>query len=152
MRVMMIGPVSCGKTTLCQRLAGLPEVYVKTQTVGLVGGAIDTPGEYLENPRYWNRLLVTAADADMALFIQDCGNRNFRFAPGLASMFTCPVAGVVAKTDLAAPGDVENARQVLTLAGAAEIFAVSVITGDGLQALIERIEGEKTGLSKDKRP
>jgi ethanolamine utilization protein EutP len=134
---MMMGPVSCGKTSLCQYLAGLPQYYVKTQTVGIVGQAIDTPGEYLENRTCWNRLLVTAADADLVLFLQDCTNRNFRFSPGLASMFGCPVAGVIARIDLAGPGDIDLARELLTLSGASPLFAISTKTGEGMDALAE---------------
>ncbi|MDR3248937.1 MAG: EutP/PduV family microcompartment system protein [Treponema sp.] len=132
-----MGPVSCGKTSLCQYLAGLPQNYVKTQTVGIIGQAIDTPGEYLENRTYWNRLLVTAADADLVLFLQDCTNRNFRFSPGQASMFGCPVAGVITKIDLAEAGDVELAEELLTLSGASPLFAISTETGEGLETLVE---------------
>jgi ethanolamine utilization protein EutP len=139
MHVMMIGPVSCGKTTLCQALAGLPRVSVKTQTVGIIGEAIDTPGEYLENPRYWNRLLVTAADADLVLLIQDCSNRQYRFAPGLASMFGCPSLGVVTKTDLAAPGDIAAAEESLRLAGAGRICRISALTGEGMEGFIRKL-------------
>ena len=44
-RVMMMGRVSCGKTTLCQYLLGQELRYHKTQTVQILGDAIDTPGE-----------------------------------------------------------------------------------------------------------
>ena len=62
---MMIGRVSCGKTTLCQRLVGDPLVYKKTQTVEIIGQAIDTPGEYAENRRLMRGLTVSAVDADL---------------------------------------------------------------------------------------
>jgi ethanolamine utilization protein EutP len=135
MYVMMAGPVSCGKTSLCQRLAGLPRVYVKTQTVEVVGFAIDTPGEYTENRSLQNRLMVSAADADLVLFLQDCTDRNNRFSPGQAAMFGRPVAGVITKIDLARGDDREYAGKLLTMAGASPLFAVSSVSGEGLDAL-----------------
>ena len=47
-RVLLVGSVSCGKTTLCQRLNGAIRQYKKTQTIEVMGQTIDTPGEYLE--------------------------------------------------------------------------------------------------------
>ena len=132
---MMMGPVSCGKTTLCQRLAGLPRVYAKTQTVEIIGSAIDTPGEYTENRSLQNRLMVTAVDADLVLFLQDCTDRNNRFSPGQAAMFGRPAAGVITKIDLARGNDLEYAEKLLTMTGAAPLFAVSALSGEGLDAL-----------------
>ena len=58
-KIMLMGRVSCGKTTLCQCLAGMELRYQKTQTVQLVGDAIDTPGEYVENRALMRGLTVT---------------------------------------------------------------------------------------------
>ena len=100
-RVIMIGRVSCGKTTLCQRLVGDPLEYKKTQTVEIIGQAIDTPGEYAENRRLMRGLTVTAVDADLIVFLQSCVDGECSFSPGQASMFGAPAVGVVTKTDLA---------------------------------------------------
>jgi ethanolamine utilization protein EutP len=135
MRLMIMGPVSAGKTTLCQYLAGLPLAYGKTQTVEIIGSAIDTPGEYTENHRFQNRLLVTSADADMILLAQDCTAELSYFSPGQASMFAVPAAAVITKTELAPPGGLERARKMLDLAGASPVFAVSAFTGAGMAAL-----------------
>ena len=102
-KIMLMGRVSCGKTTLCQCLAGMELRYQKTQTVQLVGDAIDTPGEYVENRALMRGLTVTAVDADAVLFLQDCTDPECRFSPGQAAMYGRPVVGVVTKTDLA-PG------------------------------------------------
>ena len=71
-RVIMIGSVSCGKTTLCQTLVGDPLAYKRTQTVEIIVQAIDTPGEYAENRRLMRGLTVTAVDADLIVFLQSC--------------------------------------------------------------------------------
>ena len=115
---MMIGRVSCGKTTLCQRLVGDPLVYKKTQTVEIIGQAIDTPGEYAENRRLMRGLTVSAVDADLIVFLQSCVDGECSFSPGQASMFGAPAVGVVTKTDLA-PDDASKARarELLVIVG-----------------------------------
>lgn len=140
---MTVGPVSCGKTSLCQYLAGLPRIYIKTQTVEIIGSVIDTPGEYMENRSLQNRLMVTAADSDLVLFLQDCTNKNNWFSPGQAAMFGRPVAGVITKIDLARGDDRKYAEKILTMAGAFPLFAVSSLSGqgiDGLAAYLEKIQ------------
>ena len=47
-KVLLVGSVACGKTTLAQRLNGLVRSYKKTQSIEVIGHTIDTPGEYLE--------------------------------------------------------------------------------------------------------
>lgn len=140
-KIMMMGRVSCGKTTLCQYLAGMELQYQKTQTVQIVGDAIDTPGEYVENRALMRGLTVTAVDAAAVLFLQDCTDPECRFSPGQASMYGRPVVGVVTKTDLAdGPRAVEDAKTLLRLAGADPIFPVSSRTGDGVAALTRYLE------------
>ena len=140
-KLMMMGRVACGKTTLCQCLAGEAMEYRKTQTVELVGDAIDTPGEYVENRALMRGLTVTAVDADAVLFLQDCTDPECRFSPGQAAMYGRPVVGVVTKIDLApGPRAVEDARQLLELAGASPVFAISSSTGEGVKELVEYLE------------
>jgi ethanolamine utilization protein EutP len=139
-KLLVMGPVFSGKTTLCQRLADIPRVYVKTHTVQIVGCAIDTPGEYTENRALWHRLKVTSSDARLVLFLQDAVNLNFHFAPGQASMFGCPVAGVVTKIDLVGLIARRQAEELLALAGASPRFAVSLVSGEGMDTLNHFIE------------
>lgn len=140
-KVMVMGRVSCGKTTLCQYFAGEKPVYRKTQTVQLVGDAIDTPGEYVENRALMRGLTVTAVDADAVLFLQDCTDDEFRFSPGQAAMYGRPVIGVVTKVDLTDdPKAINQSRELLELAGASPVFYVSAFSGEGVQELIEYLE------------
>jgi ethanolamine utilization protein EutP len=137
MYVMMVGPVSCGKTTLCQRLAGFPLITRKTQTIIQTGAMIDTPGEYLEGRWYWNRLINSSAEVDIVLLVLDCGNRHYQLMAGLASMFNRHVIGVITKTDIGDSAEIEAARKRLVLAGASPVFAVSALTGQGIESLLE---------------
>ncbi len=140
-RIMLVGRISCGKTTLGQRLYGQTLTYKKTQTIELVGEAIDTPGEYMENRKLMNSLIVSAVDADLAVLLQSCTDEDSSYSPGQASMFSCPVIGVVTKIDLAPDRQsVANAKELLELAGAEKVFAVSAITGEGMREFAEYLQ------------
>ncbi len=134
---MLIGSSTCGKTTLCQRLNGLKIEYQKTQTVGVINNTIDTPGEYLENRQLYKGIIVTAADSDLVLFLQDATDERFRFSPGQAAFFSVPVAGVVSKIDIATEEQVNDAVELLELAGCERIFLTSAVTGEGTQELLD---------------
>ena len=51
-RMMIIGPVAAGKTSLIQSLKGEKLHYRKTQAIEFDDRVIDTPGEYMENRDY----------------------------------------------------------------------------------------------------
>ena len=138
----MIGRVGCGKTTLCQRLFHQELSYKKTQAIELVGGgAIDTPGEYVENRAFYRALLVSAVEADVILLLQSCVDKESRFAPGMGSMFQKPVMGVVTKIDQSSgEEDLERAKAILSLAGAQKIILLSSVTGQGVEELLQELE------------
>ena len=66
-RVLLVGNVACGKTTLCQRLNGLEQTYKKTQALEVINRTIDTPGEYLEHRSLLRALVVTSVEVDVVL-------------------------------------------------------------------------------------
>ena len=63
-KIMFVGPVGVGKTTLTQRLKGLELSYFKTQAIEFYDAIIDTPGEFLQHRKYYNALNVTATEAE----------------------------------------------------------------------------------------
>lgn len=136
-KIMLIGHIACGKTTLCQRLNGLKREYRKTQTIEVINHTIDTPGEYLEHRSFLRGLTVTAVDVDLALFLQDATSERFLFSPGQSVAFPIPVIGVVTKADIATKEQTAQAVELLELAGADPIFCVSSVSGEGMDALIE---------------
>ena len=136
-KVMMVGNIACGKTTLCQSLNGLKQEDKKTQALEVIHKTIDTPGEYLEHRSFLQALMVTAVEADQALFVQDATQERFMFSPGQAASFPIPVAGVVSKADMATEKQIAQARELLALAGADPIFIVSARSGAGMEELRE---------------
>ena len=128
-RIILIGRSTAGKTTLCQRINHEELQYHKTQTVQIVNQSmIDTPGEYLERRYFRGALMVTAAE------------KGSMFPPAYSSMFAKPCVGVVTKSDLASEHEISNARQYLKAAGAGEIFVVSSVTGEGVEALVRHLD------------
>ena len=139
MKLMMIGKSGCGKTTLCQRLNDEPLRYKKTQAVELVGNAIDTPGEYMENRNFYRALVVTGADADVVLLLHSALDDRSFFAPNIASMFAKPVLGLITKIDGAGAEQIAQAREVLETSGVTDIYPISAVTGEGLDALRQQL-------------
>lgn len=139
-KIMLVGHVACGKTTLCQRLNGLNQEYKKTQALEVINHTIDTPGEYLEHRSFMRSLTVTAVEVDLVLFLQDATSERFLFSPGQSVAFPIPVIGVVTKTDIATPEQTAQAVELLELAGADPVFCISSISGEGMEALIDYLK------------
>lgn len=139
-KIILAGHVACGKTTLCQCLNGMELKYKKTQALEVINTTIDTPGEYVERRSLFHALVVTSVEADQVLFVQDASQERFLFAPGQASAFPIPVAGVVSKADLATPEQIRQAAELLELAGASPVFVVSACTGQGIDELRRFLE------------
>jgi ethanolamine utilization protein EutP len=124
MKIMFIGKIGSGKTTLCQILHDEEVKEKKTQSLEFFDYAIDTPGEYTENRMYYKALIVTSADVDTVAFIQSTEQDECIYPPGFASLFAKKIIGIVTKTDLY-PENVTNAEDFLKLAGLEKIYRVS---------------------------
>ncbi len=135
---MLIGQSECGKTTLLQCLHHLPISYHKTQMMDFCFYAIDTPGEYLENPRLYSALINASYDADIIAFVQSANNPNSIFAPQFATAFNKPVIGVITKTDTLTEdqnNDIRFVQEQLTNAGVSTLFTTSSYNGTGIDQL-----------------
>lgn len=138
-RILLVGSVGCGKTTLLQRLQGAELHYVKTETIYTMGKTVDTPGEYLELPFYKHALRLASFDVDLVVMLASATVGEAKFPPGFTTFFMPPAIGVVTKTDLADRKQIDQAEAYLHLAGVTEVFEVSSLTGDGIDALTARI-------------
>ncbi|NYE58490.1 EutP/PduV family microcompartment system protein [Carboxydothermus ferrireducens] len=138
-RLMVIGAIGCGKTTLILAIKGLKKSATKTQAVEFIDSVIDTPGEFLENPFYYKALMATAFEAEMIFLLQDATRKNSVFPPGFAKGFPKKTFGIVTKIDHP-EANLERAVNFLRLAGVNEpIFFVSALRGDGINELINFI-------------
>lgn len=142
-KIMLIGSVACGKTTLCQRLNGLEQTYKKTQAMEVINCTIDTPGEYLEHRSFLSSLMVTSVEVDLILFLLDATQERYMYSPGQAAAFPVPAVGVVTKIDLADDAQRRRARELLQLAGADPVFEVCAADGTGMDALLGFLEKDE---------
>ncbi|MGD9567139.1 MAG: EutP/PduV family microcompartment system protein [Sedimentibacter sp.] len=134
-KIMIVGAVDSGKTSLLMALNGETGQASKTQTINYKYLMIDTPGEYMENPRMYRALMSTALEARCIMFTQDSTAIKSIFPPGFALAFNCISIGIVTKIDHQL-SDVERAVECLDNLGInGPIFKVSSLTGEGIQEL-----------------
>ncbi len=134
--LMLIGKTGCGKTTLTQAINEEDIHYKKTQTVEIIDGIIDTPGEYIENRFYYKALIVTSVDSDVIAMVQDCTQEDSIFPPSFASIFAKSVIGIITKTDLCCDENkLKIAEEILISAGVERIFKVSALDKLGTEDL-----------------
>lgn len=140
-RVIFIGKTGAGKTTLIQNLKNENLKYKKTQATEYYGNLIDTPGEYLENPRYYNALITLSFDADVIALVQDVTSEESYFPPGFGDMFNIKVVGILTKIDQKIEREnYDRALRYLEDAGASNIYPVSACTDSGIKSLVKGLE------------
>lgn len=138
-KLMLIGRVAAGKTTLTQALRGEEIKYYKTQYVYHHDTVIDTPGEYTERRETSGALALYAYEADIVGLVLSANEPYSIFSPCLTSMVNREVIGIISGIDKP-DANVERVTRWLKLAGCKKIFPVCAITGEGLRELIEYLE------------
>ncbi|NOH16454.1 EutP/PduV family microcompartment system protein [Clostridium cochlearium] len=140
-KIMLIGTVGAGKTTLVQVLKNDLIEYKKTQAIEFDDYIIDTPGEYIENKVYYNALITTAVDADVIALVHDSNKQSNSFPPGFGNMFNKEVIGICTKTDLCEKEEnLKVSKEYLFSAGAQDIFCISATNNIGIEELKEYLE------------
>ncbi len=137
-KVIFVGMIGCGKTTLIQRLQDDELIYTKTQTAEFIGNYIDTPGEYLEKRSLYRAIITLACEADVIAVLQDCGSDECYFPQGFAATFPKPVIGIATKIDKP-ESNPKRALEFLEQTGAERFFITSALTGEGVAELLDYI-------------
>lgn len=149
-KLMLIGRVAAGKTTLTQALRGEEIKYYKTQYVYHHDTVIDTPGEYTERRETSGALALYAYEADIVGLVLSANEPYSIFSPCLTSMVNREVIGIISGIDKP-DANVERVTRWLKLAGCKKIFPVCAITGEGLRELIEYLEEDEERERRLKR-
>lgn len=134
-KIMFIGRVKSGKTTLIQALKDQDLIYRKTQSVKYYENILDTPGEYFENKVFHKTILNLSFKYDLIAFVQSSTDELSLYPPNFSKMFGHKeVIGIVTKID-EEDGNIERAEDILSKAGAQKVFRVSAKMGIGIDKI-----------------
>jgi ethanolamine utilization protein EutP len=149
-KIILIGRVAAGKTTLTQALNGEDIHYYKTQYINYLDTVIDTPGEYTELRQTSGALALYSYEADVVGLVLSANEPYSIFSPCITSLVNREVVGIITGIDKpdARPDRVER---WLKLAGCKKIFPVSAYTGEGLDKLIEFLADSEEELENLRR-
>ena len=139
-KILLIGGIGAGKTSLKQMLMNEDVSYRKTQMLDFSQLFIDCPGEYLEIPRFYHVLIDASHQVSEIWALQDATKQRTFYPPKFAKVFNKPIIGIITKIDLP-KADVELATTYLKYAGISEPFyPTSIINGKGYGPLRMRLE------------
>ena len=149
-KIILIGRVAAGKTTLTQALNGEEIHYYKTQYINYLDTIIDTPGEYTELRQTSGALALYAYEADVVGLVLSANEPYSIFSPCITSLVNREVVGIITGIDKP-DANTERVERWLRLAGCKKIFPVSAYTGEGLDALIEFLADNEEELEAMRR-
>ena len=137
-KLMLIGRVAAGKTTLTQALRGEEIKYFKTQYVNYLDTVIDTPGEYTERRETSGALALYAYEADVVGLVLSSNEPYSIFSPCLTSMVNREVIGIISGIDKE-DANIPLAERWLLNCGVErdKLFYVSSYTREGLDTIID---------------
>ena len=144
-KLMLVGRVGAGKTTLTQALKHEKIDYHKTQYIGYEDWLIDTPGEYLENACLASALALYSYEADVVGILMASDEPFSLFPPNCTCHVNRDVIGIVTKIH---GGDTDRADRCLRLTGCKKIFHVDSVTGEGVEDIIKYLS-EPTENTKE---
>lgn len=139
-KVMLIGPIGSGKSTLTKCLLEDSSPVLKTQALNYTDWIIDTPGEYSENPLFYRSLMATSLEARVLLVIQDATRLQQILPPNFAQGFPIIPLGVITKIDLPDANLVKAEKLLRQVLPQNEIFHVSSVTLKGISELRTAIQ------------
>jgi ethanolamine utilization protein EutP len=148
-RVMLIGSVGAGKSTLTNALLEKKVEAVKTQSLIYYDWIVDTPGEYTENPLFYKNIMATSLEVSHVLYLQDATKNKMIFPPGFSTGINKIPIGVVTKSD-SEKADVDHAVTLLkkVLLNKGPIVITSSIRNVGLEEIRKLVSMNSVGEMK----
>lgn len=133
-KILLMGGTGSGKSDLVRVLSDGQYSPRRLMAVEHCGPFVNTPGEFLENRRFYPALITTAAECDMVLMLVNAAHASCLIPPQFATMFNRTVLGVVTRAD-APQANVERARRFLQGAGVRTILVTDFESGRGVPEL-----------------
>lgn len=140
-KLILMGRVAAGKTTLTQALKGEQIHYCKTQYINYYDTIIDTPGEYTEVHTLGAALAIYSYEADVIGIVISANEPFCVFPPACTAMVNREVIGIVTGIDKP-DANVPQVTRWLKLCGCETIFYISAYTGEGLEDIIAYLREE----------
>ncbi len=137
-KLILMGRVAAGKTTLTQALKGEQIHYCKTQYINYMDTIIDTPGEYTEVHTLAAALGVYSYEADVIGLVISANEPYSIFSPCITSLVNREVIGIISGIDKP-DANVPLVERWLSNCGVKpeKMFYISSYTGEGLDKIIE---------------
>ena len=140
-KIIFIGRVGAGKTTLTQALRNQNCRYHKTQYIDYGDFVIDTPGEYAQCHEVSSALALYAYEVDVVGLLIASNEQYSIFPPNITCLVNREVIGIVTKINLP-DGNVAKAEKWLRISGCKKIFYVDAKTGDGVEELKDYLKNQ----------
>ena len=140
-KLMLVGRVAAGKTSLTQVLRGESVRYHKTQSIHHGATLIDTPGEYIETRQLGGALALYAYEADVVGLVLSADEPYSPFSPNITGLVNREVIGIVSGIDKSRARP-DRAERWLRLSGCRRIFFVSAVTKEGIDELLAYLNEE----------
>lgn len=135
-KLILMGRVAAGKTTLTQALKGEQIHYCKTQYIEYTDTIIDTPGEYTEVNTLSAALALYAYEADIIGLVISANEPFCVFPPNCTHHVNREVVGIITGVDKP-DANIELTERWLRNCGCKKLFHVSSYTGEGLDEIID---------------
>ena len=139
-KIMLVGRVGCGKTTLTQAMQGKRIDYRKTQYINHFAQIIDTPGEYAETKTLARGLALYSYEADVIGLLLSATETQSLYPPNITGSVNREVIGIVTQIDHH-EADVAQAESWLRLTGCEKGCGGRAVTGEGLPGLLDSLDG-----------
>ena len=138
-KIILIGRVAAGKTTLTQALNGEDIHYYKTQYINYLDTIIDTPGEYTELRQTSGALALYSYEADVVGLLISATEDYSLFPPNVTCLVNREVIGIVTQIDRS-EANPERAERWLRNSGCKKIFHISSKKNLGIDELLEYLK------------
>lgn len=147
-KLFLMGRSEAGKTSLTQALKGEELHYMKTQYTNTADDTIDSPGEYAESKHFSAGLACFSFEADVVAIVQAADEPFNLFGANLRSFIYRPLIGIITKID-SPYANIPMVRQWLENAGCERIFLVNNVTREGIDELIDYLQGDSETLTME---